>query len=354
MNGREGVIAAPVARDGKARYETEAARLRAMSGWKPLEFVFWLLPIVAYFVLPKQLVLLSRVAVMGLFALSLDLILGYAGIISLGHAAFFGLGGYTAGLLAQHGFGEPVSCLILGGFVAALVGFATSFLVMRGTDLTRLMVTLGICLMLMEAANKMRWLTGGADGLQGIAIWPILGVWNFDLFGRTAYIYSMVVLFLVFLLVRRVIHSPYGLSLRGIKENVRRSHALGTPVTRRLVVAYTLAAALAGVAGALLAETTQFVSLEVLSFDKSAEVLLMVVLGGAGILYGGLVGALALIVAQYLLSGISPEYWQFWIGIAFVALVFFARGGLLGLAGRAAAPLYRRNGGAAKEREDRQ
>jgi len=342
MRGRGARIAVPAVRDRQRRYENEKEYLRATSSWRPPEFVFWALPIAAYFILPKQLVLLSRVAVMGLFALSLDLILGYAGIISLGHAAFFGLGGYTAGLLAQHGLGEPVSGLVIGGLTAAMLGFATSFLVMRGTDLTRLMVTLGICLMLMEAANKMRWLTGGADGLQGISVSPVLGVWGFDLFGRTAYVYSMVVLFLAFLLLRRITNSPYGLALRGIRENERRMHALGTPVTRRLVAAYTLAAALAGVAGALLTETTQFVSLDVLSFEKSAEVLLMVVLGGAGTLYGGLVGGLALIVAQYLLSGISPEYWQFWTGIAFVALVFFARGGLVGLARKALPLLSRR------------
>jgi branched-chain amino acid transport system permease protein len=324
------------------QYLAETAYLKAASSWRPFEIVFWVFPIAAYFILPNQLVLLSRVAIMGLFALSLDLILGYAGIISLGHAAFFGLGGYTAGLLAQRGFGEPVSGLVIGGLAAAVLGFATSFLVMRGSDLTRLMVTLGICLMLMEAANKMRWLTGGADGLQGVSIWPILGVWNFDLFGRTAFVYSVIVLFLVFLLVRRTIHSPYGLALRGIKENERRMHALGTPVTRRLVGAYTLAAALAGIAGALLTETTQFVSLDVLSFGKSAEVLLMVVLGGAGTLYGSLLGALALIVAQYLLSGISPEYWQFWMGIAFIALVFLARGGLVGLVERTFSSLRRR------------
>jgi branched-chain amino acid transport system permease protein len=328
--------------DHKLRYAPEADRLKAAASWRPPEVAFWLLTVAAYFILPKQLVLLSRVAVMGLFALSLDLILGYAGIISLGHAAFFGLGGYTAGLLAQHGFGEPVSGLVIGGLVAALLGFATSFLVLRGSDLTRLMVTLGICLMLFEVANKMRWLTGGADGLQGISLWPILGIWSFDLYGRTAYGYSIIVLFLIFFLVRRVIHSPYGLALRGIKENERRMHALGTPVARRLVVAYTMAAALAGLAGALLTQTTQFVSLDVLSFGKSAEVLLMVVLGGAGTLYGSLIGALALIVAQYLLSGISPEYWQFWIGIAFIALVFLARGGLMGLAQRALALLHAR------------
>ena len=336
--------AAPAKDSGDIKFKAEAEYLRAKASWRPYELVFWILPIAAYFLLPKQLVLLSRVAVMALFALSLDLILGYAGIISLGHAAFFGLGGYTAGLLAQHGFGEPISCLLLAAFTAAILGFATSFLVMRGSDLTRLMVTLGICLMLMEAANKMRWLTGGADGLQGIAVSPVLGIFTFDLVGRTAYIYSMVVLFLVFLLIRRIIRSPYGLALRGIKENERRMHALGTPVARRLVVAYTIAAALAGLAGALLTETTQFVSLDVLSFDKSAEVLLMVTLGGAGTLYGGIIGALALIVAQYLLSGISPEYWQFWVGVAFIALVFLARGGLVGLGVRGVASFSRGRG----------
>jgi branched-chain amino acid transport system permease protein len=328
--------------DHKLRYAPEVDHLKAIASWRLSEGGFWLLTVGAYFLLPRQLVLLSRVAVMGLFALSLDLILGYAGIISLGHAAFFGLGGYAAGILAQHGWGEPLSGLVVAGMIAALLGFATSFLVLRGSDLTRLMVTLGICLMLFEVANKLRWLTGGTDGLQGVSLWPILGIWSFDLYGRTAYGYSIIVLFLIFLLVRRVIHSPYGLALRGIKENQRRMHALGTPVARRLVVAYTMAAGLAGVAGALLTQTTQFVSLDVLSFEKSAEVLLIVVLGGSGTLYGGLIGSLALIVAQYLLSGISPEYWQFWIGIAFIALVFLARGGLMGLARGALALLHAR------------
>ena len=333
---------APVARDGRIRYQAEAGHLRQAFSWRPPEFAFWLLTVGAFFFLPKQLVLLSRVAIMGLFALSLDLILGHAGIISLGHAAFFGLGGYTAGILAQQGWGEPLTGLMIGGLAAALLGFATSFLVLRGSDLTRLMVTLGISLMLLEVANKMRWLTGGADGLQGVAVWRLLGIWSFDLYGRTAYVYSMGVLFLFFLLVRRIIHSPFGLALRGIKENALRMPAIGTPVARRLVMAYTMSAALAGIAGALLTQTTQFVSLDVLSFGKSAEVLLMVVLGGAGTLYGGLIGALALIAAQYWLSGISPEYWEFWIGLAFIALVFLARGGLVGLARKAASVITRR------------
>jgi branched-chain amino acid transport system permease protein len=326
------------------RYRAEVAHLRSLAAWRRAETVFWIAPVLLYFLLPRQLVLFSQVAVMGLFAVSLDLILGYAGIISLGHAAFFGLGGYTAGILAQQGWGEPLSGLALGGLAAGVLGFATSFLVLRGSDLTRLMVTLGISLMLYELANEMRWLTGGADGLQGVEVWPLLGVWRFDLYGRTAYCYSIIVLFLSLLILRRIVHSPFGLALRGIRENERRMPALGTPVARRLVAAYTIGAIFAGVAGALLTETTQFVSLDVLSFDKSAQALLVVVLGGAGTLYGGIVGALALIVAQYLLSGLTPQYWQFWIGIAFIALVFFARGGILGLGFRITAVLRQISG----------
>jgi branched-chain amino acid transport system permease protein len=326
------------------RYHAEVAYLRSLAAWRPAEYVFWIAPILLYFLFPRQLVLFSQVAIMGLFAISLDLILGYAGVISLGHAAFFGLGGYAAGILAQQGWGEPLSGLAFGGLTAGVLGFATSFLVLRGSDLTRLMVTLGISLMLFELANKMRWLTGGADGLQGVEIWPLFGVWRFDLYGRTAYWYSIVVLFLSFLIIRRIVHSPFGLALRGIRENVRRMPALGTPVGRRLVAVYTIGAIFAGIAGALLTETTQFVSLDVLSFDKSAEALLVVVLGGAGTLYGGIVGAFVLIVAQYLLSGLTPQYWQFWTGIAFIALVFFARGGILGLASRMAAVLRRISG----------
>lgn len=327
------------------RDQAATARLRRDSAWRPMEIIFWLFTILAYFLLPSQLTLIAQVAIMGLFAISLDLIMGYAGIISLGHAAFFGFGAYTAGILAQRGWGEPLSDLLLAGGVAGLFGFATSFLVLRGSDLTRLMVTLGVSLMLYEAANEMRWLTGGADGLQGVTVWPIFGIWSFDLYGRTAYIYSTAVLFLCFLVLRRIVHSPFGLTLRGIRENGGRMPALGTPVARRLVTVYTVAAIFAGIAGALLTETTQFASLDVLSFDRSADALLIVLLGGAGTLYGGLIGAIVFMSAQAWLSMITPQYWQFWIGIAFIVLVLFARGGILGLA-QALIALYRRRRGA--------
>src|SRR6185503_4440894 len=162
------------------------------------EAAFWLALLAAYFLLPGYRVLGSQILIVSLFALSLDLVLGYAGILTLGHAAFFGLGAYTAGLLAVHGWGEPLTGLLAGAVVAAIVGFVTSFLVVRGEDLTRLMVTLGLGFLLYEAANKAAFVTGGVDGLSGVTMWKLLGVFPFDLGGKVAYVYSLAVLFLLF------------------------------------------------------------------------------------------------------------------------------------------------------------
>lgn len=302
----------------------------ASGRWRALEIAFWALPVGGFFLFPGYLVLGSQILITGLFALSLDLILGYAGIVSLGHAAFFGVGAYTAGLLAVHGWGEPLSGLLAAGAAAALVGLAASFLVVKGRDLTRLMVTLGIGLLLFEAANKAAFITGGVDGLLGVEMWRLLGIFHFDLEGRTAYWYSLTVVFLLFLLARRIVHSPFGLSLRAIREGGARMPAIGAPVRRRLIAVYTLSAALAGIAGGLLAQTTQFVGLDVLSFQRSAALLIMLVLGGTGRLYGGLVGAAVYMLAQDYLAGINPAYWEFWIGLLLVLVVLFARGGILG------------------------
>src|SRR6478752_8397559 len=291
---------------------------------------FWVVPVVAFFAFPTGLLLGSQVLITALFALSLDLILGYAGIVSLGHAAFFGVGAYTAGLLAVHGWGEPLSGLAAAAIVGAVAGYAVSFLVVRGGDLTRLMVTLGIGLMLWEAANKAHSVTGGVDGLSGVTIAPILGLFRFDIGGRTAYAYALVVVFAVFLVVRRIVNSPFGLSLRGIREGGKRMPAIGAPVARRLRTIFTIAAAVAGVAGALLAQTTQFVGIDTLGFPRSAELMILLVLGGTGRLYGGLVGAAIFMIAQDYLSGIDPVYWQFWIGFFLIVIVLFAHGGILG------------------------
>lgn len=310
--------------------------------WTPLEIAFWLMPVASFFLFPGYLVLIAQIMIVGLFAISLDLILGYAGIVSLGHAAFFGLGAYTAGLLAVHGWGEPITGLLLAAAVAALFGFLTSFLVVRGQDLTRLMVTLGIGLMLFEAANKAAFLTGGVDGLSGMMVGKLFGVFEFDLFGKTAFWYSFAVLFLLFVVLRRLVHSPFGLGLIGIREGGRRMPAIGADVNRRLTVIFTLGAAIAGVAGALLAQTTQFVGLDALGFARSAELLIILVLGGTGRLYGALVGAAVFMLAQDYIAGLNPAYWQFWIGLLLVVIVLFARGGILGGLEKIAARLTRR------------
>lgn len=306
-----------------------AARLPSWH-WSRLEIAFWIVPIAAYFLFPKYLTLGSQILIAGLFALSLDLILGYARIISLGHAAFFGLGAYTAGLLAKYGWGEPFSGLVAATLVAAVAGWLTSFLVVRGQDLTRLMVTLGIGLMLYEAANKASIVTGGVDGLSGVEMGKIFGAFSFGMNGRTAYLYCLAVLFVVFCIVRIVVRSPFGLSLRGIREGEARMPAIGVSVTRKLVSVYTVAAGIAGIAGALLAQTTQFVGIDSLGFPRSAELMIMLVLGGAGYLYGALIGAAVFILLQDYLSNLSAVYWQFWLGWLLIVIVLFARGGLMG------------------------
>lgn len=300
--------------------------------WRIWDTALWLAPAVAYFVFPDHLVLGSQIVITALFALSLDLLLGYAGIVSLGHAAFFGLGAYTAGLIAVHGWSEPLTGLAAAALVAAAAGYATSFLVVHGPQLGQLMITLGVGLLLGEVANKeSRW-TGGVDGMSDIPMSPLLGHFRFDIAGHTGYVYSLVIAFAAFLLVRRVVSSPFGLSLRAIREGAARMPALGAPVGRRLVAAFTVSAALAGVAGALLTQTTQFVGLEVLSFERSASVMIMLVLGGTGRIYGAFVGAGLFMLMRDYLARLDPLYWEFWIGVLLVAVVLIGRGGLLGIA----------------------
>jgi len=304
--------------------------LQSLSRWRPAEIAFWLATLLPFVLAPNYPSLASQIAIAALFALSLDLILGYAGIVSLGHAAFFGIGAYSAGLISRFGWGEPLTGLLLSTLAAGLVGYATSFIIARFRHLALIMLTLGFGLLLAELANSAGWLTGGIDGLQGIHTWRLLGLFNFGLFGTTAYAYALAVLFFVFLGTRRLIHSPFGLALRGIRENWVRMSAIGAPNRAHIRTIYTIAAALAGIAGALLAQTTETVSLDSLGFERSAEVLVMLVLGGAGRLYGGLVGATIFMVARDQFSGIAPEYWYFWIGILLIFVVILLPNGVLG------------------------
>ena len=283
-----------------------------------------------FFLFPNYLSLASQIAITALFALSLDLILGYAGVVSLGHAAFFGIGAYGAGLFSKFVWGEPLSGLLVGALLAGIAGYATSFIVCRFRHLPLIMLTLGLGLLAFEVANSAHWLTGGSDGLQGIRIWPLFGIFKFDLYGYTAYSYSLAALFLIFLGMRRLVNSPFGLALRGIRENLVRMPAIGAASRAHIRKAYTIAATIAGIAGALLTQTTESAALESISFQRSADVLVMLVLGGAGRIYGGLVGAIIFMIARDQFSGIAPQYWYFWIGILLIAVVMLLPNGILG------------------------
>jgi branched-chain amino acid transport system permease protein len=300
-------------------------QLRAKVRWSWLEIVFWLAAFASFFFLPKHHLILNEIAILALFALSLDFVLGYAGIVSLGHAAFFGFGAYAAGLFAKHINADPLTGLLVAGVLSTILGFATSFLVLRGTDLTRLMVTLGVALVLGEIANSWSSLTGGADGLQGITMKSVLGIFAFDIRGKTAFGYSLVTLFLLFLLARFIANSPFGYSVKAIRDNRLRASAVGIPVNARLIAIYSIAAGYAGVAGGLLAQTTQFVSLDVLEFHRSADLMLVLIIGGTGYLYGGIIGAVVFKLIQDILSQLTPQYWQFWIGLFLVIFVLVGR-----------------------------
>ena len=299
------------------------------------EWLPWIAALAFFFALPDYLSLGARILIFILFTLSLDLILGYAGIITLGHSAFFGLGAYTAGVLSTKlGINDPFLQLAAAAVAGALLGLATGAVILRTRALTLLMLTLAITAILLEIANKWTSMTGGADGLSGVQVSPILGVFKFDLYGRTAYLYCLVALFLGWWLVRRIIYSPYGAVLTGIRENGVRMHAIGAPVYWRLVLIYTLSATMAGMAGALLTQVNQFVGINVLGVEPSGDVLVMLILGGVGRLYGAFVGPIVYIVVQDTLAKQYPEYWYLGLGVLLIVVVLFARGGILGLIDR--------------------
>jgi branched-chain amino acid transport system permease protein len=306
------------------------------------EWLPWVLALGAFFAAPEYLSLGARILIFILFALSLDLILGYAGIITLGHSAFFGFGAYVAGILgAKLGVTDPFVQLAIAAAMAAALGAVTGAIILRTHGLTLLMLTLAITLVCLEVANKATHITGGADGLAGVVVAPVLGAFKFDLYGKTAYLYSLAVLFVGWWVVRRLVYSPFGAALTGIRENAVRMNAIGAPVYLRLVLVYSLSATIAGVAGALLTQTNQFVGLNVLGLEPSGELLIMLILGGVGRIYGAFVGPIVYLVAQDFLAKQFPEYWYFGIGLILVLVVLFARGGILGLIDAGIAKLRR-------------
>lgn len=271
---------------------------------------------------------------MAVYAMSLGLILGFAGILSLGHALFFGIGAYTAGLLAVAGWGEPITGALTGGLAAAVVALVIGPLILRLNGLPLLIVTLALGVIAYEAANKASSITGGDDGLLGIVIDPVFGQFEWLVDGRTQYLYVLGWSFVLVWLVRWLLATPYGLALEGLRENALRMQLLGAPTLRYRVICFVLSGLMAGIAGSLSAQTTAFVGLHVLSVDTSVDALLMVVIGGVGQLYGGLVGAPIYMSVQYFSQQWNPFYWMFFVGGLLVIVTRFARGGILGLAQR--------------------
>jgi branched-chain amino acid transport system permease protein len=301
---------------------TSAGRLAAALGAAALA---------SYALFPDYLSLIAQLFVLAIFALSYDLLQGHAGIVSLGHAAFLGLGAYTAAILARAGITDPLVGLAAAAVLAAATALVLTPIVVRGNDFTRLLVTLGIGSLIYEAANRLRDLTGGADGLPDFEVAPLFGLFPFDFLGRTGFFYAFGVLCLVYLFKWRITTSPFGLALRGIRENPRRMTAIGGPVGRHLAVAYMLSGAIAGVAGAVLSQTSRFASLDMLGFDRSAEIVMVVTLGGSGHMAGVTLGAAAFGVVKDALSNLSPKYWQLGLGLVLMASVFVARNGVAGL-----------------------
>ena len=318
-----------------SRPELAAARALAerhrVKWWEVLP---WVAGIAVFFLLPGYLAFGTQLLIVILFALSLDLVMGYAGIVTLGHAAFFGAGAYTVGMLAQHaGWNEPLTGLAAAALVAGAIGLASGYVLLRTQGLTLLMLTLCTMALLEESANMGHAYTGGFDGMPGLQFLPILGLFPFDLlYYRSQYVYVLVVLFVCFVLVRVLVYSPFGQSLTGIRENVLRMHAVGAPVRARLVIVYTVSAAIAGVAGALFTHANAYVNLATFGLDRAAGVLIILILGGYGRLYGAFVGAIAYMVLEHALAKAYPTAWQLGVGLMLIAVALYARNGILGSA----------------------
>lgn len=287
--------------------------------------------IAAHFLFPDNLGLLTRILIMMTFVLSIDLVLGYAGVATLGQAAMYGTGAYAAGLFAVHVGADPLLGLAVGAVAGAVIAFVSGLILMRVHGLTLLVMTIATAQICQEIANKARPVTGGADGLSGITVGPLLGRFEFDLVGHTAYWYALAVLVCVFMFLRMLVASPLGLSARGIRESTKRMTAIGTPVYWRLVIIYTIGGAISGIAGALSAQVTELVSLEAYGFVLSAEAVLMLILGGAGRLYGAILGTLIFMGIQHLAAAADAFTWLFVIGVMVLAVVFFVPRGLLEL-----------------------
>lgn len=308
-----------------AAAESQRPAARCAPAWRaPL--LTLALGLAACLLMPDQLGLLTRIFIIGLLVLSLDLVVGVAGLATLGHSALFGVGAYAAGIFALRVMPDPLVGLGVGLLAGALLAGLSGAFLLRYQGFTFLMLTVAISQLVLSVAHKARDWTGGDDGLSGYLMAPLLGRFEFDLEGRVAAYYALAVLVLGFYVARRIVDSPFGLAVRGIHESRARMAALGTPVYGRLLLIYTLAGALAGVAGALSAQTTAVVGLDSLSFGLSAEVLVMLILGGAGRLSGAVIGAALFLVLHHTASSINPYHWLFIVGALLMGVVLMPPG----------------------------
>lgn len=276
----------------------------------------------AFFLFPESLSLLTRMAVTAILVLSLDLVVGYAGLATLGHGVFFGVGAYVTANVALRLIDDPLLGLAFGAAAGAVVAGVSALLILRYQGFTFLMLTVALAQLVQSLAGKVTSLTGGDDGLSGFTMAPLLGA-RFDITGRTSYVYAACVLIVMYWVAKRVVDSPFGLSIQGIRQSRDRMAALGTPIPRQLWTIYTIAGAMAGVAGALSAQTNGIVGLDSLGFELSAEILVMLILGGAGRLFGAVVGSALFVVLHHTASSIDPYHWLFVIGGTLMVVVLF-------------------------------
>lgn len=301
--------------------------------------------IIGYFLFPSNLALLTRIIGTALLVLSIDLVTGYCGVATLGHAALFGAGAYGAGIAAAHfGITEPVTMTLIGAAAGALAGLVSGAIILRAHGLSQLVLSIAVIHLFHEAANKASAWTGGSDGLADIMPDALLGLFEFDLWGRTAYIYGVVLLVVIFVLLRLLVRSPFGMLCRGIKEDPIRVHAMGASVNSTLLKMYVISGMVAGVGGALNAISTQVVGLDSLSFTLSAEALVMLVLGGTGSLFGALIGTVSFMWFEDLVSAANPFHWLTMVGALLIAVVLFAPRGLYGSAALLLSRLKERRG----------
>lgn len=288
---------------------------------------------IGYFLFPNNLALLTRILGVALLVLSIDLVTGFCGVATLGHAALFGAGAYASGIAAVHfGITDPLLMVVVGAIGGALAGIVSGAVILRGHGLAQLVLSIAVVHLFHEAANKASAYTGGSDGLSGISPDPIFGMFAFDLWGRTAYGFAVALVVIAFIVLRLITRSPFGMLCRGIKEDPIRIRAMGASVQGTLLKMYVISGAVAGVGGALNAISTQVVGLDSLSFTLSAEALVMLVLGGTGSLYGALIGTVSFMWFEDFVSAANPFHWLTIVGALLIAVVLFAPRGLYGTA----------------------